>query len=73
MYYSAIKKFSKVLRDPNNEYWIDLNEDQVLIFDNFRLLHGRSQIKGNRTLVTAYLSRDDYQSKLSVCNNINDF
>ncbi len=72
-YYKAIKNFIKIIRDSNNEFWISLREDQVIIFDNFRLLHGRSQIDGLRTLVTAYLSRDDYHSKLTVTNNINDF
>ena len=72
-YYRAIKNFIKIIRDPKNEFWISLKEDQVIIFDNFRLLHGRSEIDGFRTLATAYLSRDDYLSKLAVTNNINDF
>ena len=72
-YYRAIKNFIKIIRDTSNECWINLKEDQVLIFDNFRLMHGRSEIDGFRTLVTAYLSRDDYLSKLAVTNNINDY
>lgn len=40
----------------------------MLMFDNFRLMHGRSAFKGNRALVTAYLSRDDWLSKASVLN-----
>ncbi len=72
-YYQALKIFQKIIRDPETGYWINLREDQVLIFDNFRLLHGRSKINGSRTLVTAYLSRDDYISKLKVHLDISDF
>lgn len=65
-YYRAIKNLTKIVRDTNNEYWIGLNPDQILLFDNFRLLHGRSAFTGARTLVTAYLSRDDWLSKAEV-------
>lgn len=69
-YYSSMKKFMRLVQDESNEYWISLNPDEVLIFDNFRLLHGRSAFQGHRVLVTAYISRDDWLSKARVLNVI---
>ncbi|RNA34896.1 trimethyllysine mitochondrial isoform X1 [Brachionus plicatilis] len=65
-YYRAIRNFSTIIQDKLNEHWIALGEDQVLLFDNYRLLHGRAAFTGHRTLTTVYLSRDDYLSKANV-------
>jgi trimethyllysine dioxygenase len=65
-YYKAIKNLSKIVRDPSNETWLSLNPDQVLIFDNFRLMHGRSSFNGERALNSMYLSRDDWLSKAEI-------
>ncbi len=65
-YYRAVKNFARIVQDASNEHWIGLRPDQVLVFDNFRLLHGRSAFKGHRILVTSYLSRDDWLSKAEV-------
>lgn len=65
-YYKAIRNFTKIIQDKSNENWISLRQDQVLLFDNFRVLHGRAAFTGHRTLITVYLSRDDYLSKANV-------
>ncbi|CAF0766806.1 unnamed protein product [Brachionus calyciflorus] len=65
-FYKAMRKFTQIIQNKSNELWIGLREDQVLLFDNFRLLHGRASFKGNRKLITVYLSRDDWLSKLNV-------
>lgn len=64
-FYKAMQNLVKIIQNPKNEHWIGLKTDQVLVFDNFRLLHGRSAINGKRTLVTAYCSRDDWVLKCS--------
>ena len=64
-FFKALQNFSKMVEDPANEYWIALKPHQVLLFDNHRLLHGRSSIDGNRTLVTCYINPDDWQLKFS--------
>lgn len=65
-YYRALRNFSTIIQDKSNENWIALTDNQILIFDNFRLLHGRAAFTGHRTLITVYLSRDDYLSKANV-------
>lgn len=62
-YYEAIKKFGQIIEDESNELWIRLEPGQMLIFDNYRILHGRSAFTGNRELLTAYLPRDEWRSK----------
>ena len=34
------------------------------VFDNFRVLHGRSSFTGERRLCGAYVAADDYRSRL---------
>lgn len=36
------------------------------VFDNNRVLHGRSAFTGNRRLCGAYVNHDDYRSRLAV-------
>ena len=65
-FYRALKRFIQILDNPENKFWIGLEPDQVLIFDNFRLLHGRSEFKGNRVLITTYISRDEWISRADI-------
>ena len=69
-FYKSLQSFSRIIQNPKNEYWISLRPDQVIIFDNYRLLHGRSAINGKRTLVTCYISQDEFRLKLSKLNKI---
>jgi trimethyllysine dioxygenase len=64
LFYDALRKWNKILTDKENEYWINLKPGRVLIFDNWRVLHGRSEFVGHRRLIGAYLNWDDYRSKL---------
>lgn len=36
------------------------------VFDNHRVLHGRSAFDGKRRMCGAYVGMDDYRSKLAV-------
>ncbi|CAG8477896.1 4350_t:CDS:10 [Acaulospora morrowiae] len=65
-FYEALKKWDDELSDKENEYWFQLRPGRVLIFDNWRVLHGRAAFEGNRRLIGAYLNWDDYRSKLKV-------
>ena len=62
-YYQAIKRFAKIIQDSKNEFWMKLKKDQIVIVDNFRILHGRSGFTGDRVLLTAYAPRDEFISK----------
>ncbi|CAJ0830496.1 143_t:CDS:2, partial [Entrophospora sp. SA101] len=68
VFYDSLRKWNSILEDQKNEYWVRLLPGRVLIFDNWRLLHGRSAFTGHRKLVGAYLNWDDYRSKLKISN-----
>ena len=61
-----MKRFVKIIEDPNNEYWIQLKYGQLIFVNNHRVMHGRSHFDGSRELLTAYLPQDDWLSKARV-------
>lgn len=65
-FYDALRKWNEILTNPEGEYWVQLKPGTALIFDNHRVLHGRSAFVGNRRLCGAYVNHDDYRSRLAV-------
>jgi trimethyllysine dioxygenase len=51
------------LKEKGNEYWEQLTPGKVLIFDNWRVLHGRSSFTGKRRICGGYINRDDWISR----------
>ncbi|KAF1842032.1 Trimethyllysine dioxygenase [Cucurbitaria berberidis CBS 394.84] len=62
-WYDAARKFDALLKKKENEYWEQLIPGRVLIFDNWRVLHGRSKFTGKRRICGGYINRDDWISK----------
>jgi trimethyllysine dioxygenase len=62
-WYAAARKFDALLKKKENEYWEQLQPGTVLVFDNWRVLHGRSAFTGERRVCGAYLNRDDWVSR----------
>ncbi|KAF2244240.1 Trimethyllysine dioxygenase [Trematosphaeria pertusa] len=62
-WYDAARKFDALLKKKENEYWEQLQPGTVLIFDNWRVLHGRAAFTGKRRICGAYINRDDWISK----------
>ncbi|UZJ53068.1 hypothetical protein CBS101457_002388 [Exobasidium rhododendri] len=65
-FYDALKKWHETLTHSDSEYWSQLQPGTSLIFDNHRVLHGRSAFTGNRRLCGAYVQHDDYRSRLAI-------
>jgi trimethyllysine dioxygenase len=63
MWYEAARKFDALLQKEENEYWEKLEAGTVLIFDNWRVLHGRSAFTGLRRVCGGYVNRDDWISR----------
>lgn len=67
-WYDAARKFDALLKKKENEYWEQLQPGTVLIFDNWRVLHGRAAFTGKRRICGAYSKlapdrgRDEIQS-----------
>ncbi|TFB04544.1 hypothetical protein CCMA1212_003852, partial [Trichoderma ghanense] len=67
-WYEAARKWNDILRRKDHEYWFQLEPGRVLIFDNWRVLHGRSAFEGLRRICGAYISRDDFVSRWKLTN-----
>ncbi|KAF9696904.1 hypothetical protein EKO04_004902 [Ascochyta lentis] len=66
VWYEAARKFDALLKKKENEYWAQLTPGRVLIFDNWRVLHGRSEFSGKRRICGGYINRDDWISRLKM-------
>ncbi|CAJ2508251.1 Uu.00g094370.m01.CDS01 [Anthostomella pinea] len=62
-WYAAARKWNEILRRKSVEYWFQLKPGNVLIFDNWRVLHGRSAFTGVRRMCGGYINRDDFVSR----------
>ncbi|KAJ5184717.1 Trimethyllysine dioxygenase, partial [Penicillium cf. griseofulvum] len=62
MWYSAARHYNDILK--SKEMWTKLQPGSALIFDNWRMLHGRSEFTGKRRMCGGYVNNDDYISRL---------
>ena len=76
-FYSALQQFAKLLNDPQNTYEYTLLEGDAVLFDNRRVLHGRTAFNGpecepdkeggtNRWLKGCYLEADALVDRMRV-------
>ncbi|KAF2665852.1 Trimethyllysine dioxygenase [Microthyrium microscopicum] len=65
-WYSAARQWANILR--KQEYWEQLQPGRPLVFDNWRVLHGRSAFTGNRRVCGGYINRDDWISRFRILN-----
>jgi trimethyllysine dioxygenase len=67
-WYAAAAKFEAILSRSENQYWFQLRPGQTLLFDNWRVLHGRSEFTGKRRMCGGYINRDDFISRFRMTN-----
>ncbi|KAK8157117.1 hypothetical protein IWX90DRAFT_441694 [Phyllosticta citrichinensis] len=67
-WYMGAKKWNQLLKSPVNEYWEQLKPGRPLIFDNWRVLHGRSAFTGQRRLCGGYINGDDFLARYRSLN-----
>jgi trimethyllysine dioxygenase len=53
-WYNAARKWDEILRQNDMQYWAQLEPGRPLIFDNWRVLHGRSAFTGKRRMCGGY-------------------
>ncbi|KAL2170121.1 hypothetical protein VTG60DRAFT_5216 [Thermothelomyces hinnuleus] len=63
VWYRAAAKWNEIINRPRLQYWFQLTPGTVVIFDNWRVLHGRNAFKGIRRICGAYINRDDWVSR----------
>lgn len=62
-WYAAARKFDEILKRDDMQYWAQLEPGRPLIFDNWRVLHGRSAFTGKRRMCGGYINHDDFISR----------
>ena len=68
-YYAAYRRFAALLREPRYQLKFKLAAGQIVVFDNQRILHGRtafSSLRHARHLRGCYLTRDSVYSQAAV-------
>ena len=62
-FYAAYTRFAELANDPKRRIEVSLSEGDILVFNNWRVLHGRNSFVGPRHYVGAYLNHEDIESK----------
>ncbi|KAK4047389.1 hypothetical protein OIV83_005436 [Microbotryomycetes sp. JL201] len=62
-WYDALHVWETILRSDESALWQQMQMGTAVIFDNHRVLHGRSSFTGLRRLCGAYVNHDDYRSR----------
>jgi gamma-butyrobetaine dioxygenase len=68
-FYAAYRRFAMLLRDPQWQLRLTLGAGTIVVFDNQRILHGRTAFSSAlqpRHLVGCYLSRDSVYSEAAL-------
>ncbi|XP_054261773.1 gamma-butyrobetaine dioxygenase-like [Macrosteles quadrilineatus] len=65
-WYRAVQQFTHYIHSHNCKVQLRINPGDILTFNNLRVLHGRSDYKGERHLEGAYLDWDLVYSRIRV-------
>ena len=69
-FYAAIRAFDKLANAKEMQWRQILKPGQLLIFNNWRVLHGRSEFSGKRKMSGCYINKEDFESMCRM-NSIN--
>ncbi|XP_055535607.1 uncharacterized protein LOC129724615 [Wyeomyia smithii] len=61
-FYKDYKRLAAEINDETMAWQFQLTPGTVMIFDNWRVLHGRMAYSGKRVITGCYVSRTEYQS-----------
>jgi alpha-ketoglutarate-dependent taurine dioxygenase len=71
-YHAAVRRLQSLVLDPANQISFKLLPGRLLITNNWRVLHGRSEMTGSRRLVGCYITMDDYLSRRRILSRAPD-
>jgi trimethyllysine dioxygenase len=63
-FYDALRAVEELANDERLQWQHVLAPGEAMLFDNWRVLHGRKAYSGTRTLCGAYLNHEDFESRL---------
>jgi trimethyllysine dioxygenase len=68
LFYDALRAFEALANDHRLQ-WRRVNPPgDAMLFDNWRVLHGRTAYTGHRHLCGAYINHEDYESRLRLAS-----
>ncbi|XP_052859383.1 trimethyllysine dioxygenase, mitochondrial [Drosophila gunungcola] len=65
-FYDSLRKLLQIVRDEEQQWSLKLCPGSIVLFDNWRVLHGRQAYTGSRTMSGSYVQRTDFLSKARV-------
>ena len=65
-FYDALRAFETIANDRSMQWRHVLAPGEALLFDNWRVLHGRAAYTGHRRLCGGYVNREDVESRRRV-------
>lgn len=63
-FYDAVRAFEALANDHRLQWRRVLRPGEAVLFDNWRVLHGRASYSGHRHMAGAYVNREDFESRL---------
>lgn len=65
-FYRGVRRFHELAASPAQTFQYKIQPGEALLFDNWRLLHGRQSFSGYRKFYGCYLDRETFQSRLRI-------
>ena len=65
LFYESLREWRRLVKKQNNEFWIQLTPGMAVMFNNWRVLHGRASFTGYRKLIGSYHNMDDFRSRVT--------
>ncbi len=65
-FYEAIKQFDNLANSKEFQWKHILKPGELLIFNNWRILHGRGSFNGKRKMAGCYINMEDFRSKCKI-------
>ncbi|KAJ9503214.1 hypothetical protein H2202_001368 [Exophiala xenobiotica] len=62
-WYAAAREWARILESPDFLITVKLQPGEPVIFDNWRVLHGRLGFEGKRRVCGAYVGMDDFRAR----------
>jgi len=69
-FYEAIKEFDLIANNKEYQWRQVLKPGELLIFNNWRVLHGRGSFSGERKMSGCYINKEDFDSSCRIHNII---
>jgi len=63
-FYDAMRAFDELSNEHRLQWRHQLQPGEAMLFDNWRVMHGRASYNGGRRLCGAYLNHEDFESKI---------